>query len=451
MFLTSKALRALDERQLSRWDWRATTILLISYDWDPARGGGAEALAGRRLVAALLEAGARVHVLTTGGVDQELRGPNYDATVVPTAPLSQNKVGRALQMLRCGIPEWPGLWVSSAVDAGVRVLASLPPDTVIYGRAMPGSSNIAAWHLARLTGRSWVAHFSDDWPPVQVLANGRKWFAPYKWPLFQFWRRRILADAGALTFTNPHQAAAVVGAGGERHLAKSFVVSHLCSAAPRDVPQQHEFFHIVHAGNFYPPGHTSAAVIQGLRLFVDRNPAARQRCRFTQAGWSNGDMPEWTARCGLGDIVRFTGRLQQRDMIALLDTANLLIAVDYARPQSSTVLSKLPDYVNARRPILAIAAPTSAMGRLFAEDSVGLTAHYDSPDQVAARIGAVYEAWQQGRLDAFLPHSTAMESFARPRVLAELAGAICVAQRRSGAAAHPSRHRIALREGEIAS
>ena len=55
-------------------------------------------------------------------------------------------------------------------------------------------------------------------------------------------------------------------------------------------------------------------------------------------------------------------------MIALLDTANLLIAVDYARPTSSTVLSKLPDYVNARRPILAIAAPDSAMGRLFAED-----------------------------------------------------------------------------------
>ena len=48
----------------------------------------------------------------------------------------------------------------------------------------------------------------------------------------------------------------------------------------------------------------------------------------------------------------------------------------------------------------------------------------------------------------FLPHPTAMESFAGRRVLAELAGAFCVAQRRSGAAAHPSRRRIALREGE---
>jgi hypothetical protein len=450
VFLTSKALGALDERQLRRWDWCAATILLISYDWDPARGAGAEALAGRRLVAALLEAGARVHVLTTGGLDEELRCRNYDATSVPTPPLSENRIGRALQMVRCGIPEWPGLWVSAAVDAGARVLASLPANTVIYGRAMPGSSNIVAWHLARLTGLPWVAHFSDDWPPPQVLANGRKWVAPYKWPLFQFWRRRILRDSGALTFTNPLQAAAVLGAGGERHLAKSFVVSHLYSAAARNVPPQREFFHIVHAGNFYPPGHTASAIIQGLRMFVDRNPAARERCRFTQAGWSNGDMPEWTARCGLGDIVRFAGRLPQRDMIALLDGANLLIAVDYARPNSSTVLSKLPDYVNARRPILAVAAPTSAMGRLFAEDSVGLTAHYDAPDQVAARIGAVFEAWQQGRSDAYLPHSTAMESFARPHVLTELAGAICVAQRRSGAV-HPSRHRIALREGEIAS
>jgi hypothetical protein len=451
VFLTSEALRALDERQLSQWDWSATTILWISYDWDPVRGGRAESLAGRRLAAALLGAGAGVHVLTAGGVDQELRCRNYDATVIPTSPLSENKVGRALQMVRCGIPEGAGLWVSSAVDAGVRVLASLPADTVIYGRAMPGSSNIVAWHLARLTGLSWVAHFSDDWPPVQVLANGRKWLAPYKWPLFRFWRRRILADAGALTFTNPHQASAVLGAGGERHLAKSFVVTHLGSAAPRNVPQQHELFHIVHTGNFYPPGHTSAAVIQGLRLFVDRTPAARKRCRFTQAGWANGDMPEWTARCGLGDIVRFTGRLQQHEVIALLDAANLLIAVDYARPNSSTVLSKLPDYVNARRPILAVAAPSSAMGRLFHEDSVGATAHYDSPDQVAARIGAVFEAWQQGRSDVFLPQPTAMESFAGRRVLTELAGAFLVAQRRCAAAAKPSRDQIALREGQIAS
>jgi hypothetical protein len=44
-----------------------------------------------------------------------------------------------------------------------------------------------------------------------------------------------------------------------------------------------------------------------------------------------------------------------------------------------------------------------------------------------------------------------MDSFARPRVLTELAGAICVAQRRSGAAAQASRHGIALREGEIAT
>jgi hypothetical protein len=316
---------------------------------------------------------------------------------------------------------------------------------------MPGSSNIVAWHLARLSGLSWVAHFSDEWPPIQVLANGRKWLAPYKWPLFQFWRRRLLTDAGALTFTNPHQAAAVLGVDAERHLAKSFVVSHLSSAAPRDVPQQREFFHIVHAGNFYPPGHTASAIMQGVRTFIDRNPAARLCCRFTQAGWSDGDVAEWTARCGLGDIVRFTGRLQQRDMVALLDTANLLIAVDYARPRSSTVLSKLPDYVNARRPILAIAAPGSAMGQLFAEDSVGLTAHYDSPEQVAAGIGAVFEAWRQGRSDAFLPRSTVMDSFARPRVLTELAGAICVAQRRSGAAAQAPRHGMALREGEIAT
>ena len=237
MFLTSDALRGLDERQLNQWNWSATSILWISYDWDPARGGGAEALAGRRLVAALLEARARVHVLTTNGADEGLRCAHYDATVVSNARLSGNKLGRALQMIRCGIPEGPGLWVSRAVSAGVRVLSSLPADTIIYGRAMPGSSNVVAWHLARLTGRAWVAHFSDDWPPLQVLSNGRKWLAPYKPPLFRFWRRRIVRGRRSTDVHQSHGLASELLGGDRRSLAKSFVVAHLGSdAAPGPVP-----------------------------------------------------------------------------------------------------------------------------------------------------------------------------------------------------------------------
>jgi hypothetical protein len=449
VFLTSDGLRGLDGRQLNQWSWSSTSILWISYDWDPARGAGAEALAGRRLVAALLEAGARVHVLTTNGPDEGLRCANYDATVVSNTRFSGNKLGRALQMIRCGIPEEPGLWVSRAVSAGVRVLSSLPADTIIYGRAMPGSSNVVAWHLARLAGRAWVAHFSDEWPPLQVMSNGRKWLAPYKAPLFRFWRRRIVRDAGALTFTNPCLASELLG-GDRRLLAKSFVVAHLGSdPAPAPFRSRFDSFDIVHTGNFYPPGHTSAAIMQGLRLFLDRNPSARQRCRFIQAGWANGDMPDWAARCGLTETVHFAGRLSQSQVLALLEGASLLVGVDYARPTSRTLLSKLPDYINARRPILVITAPTSAMGQLFEQDGVGLTAHYDSPEQVADRIGLVFDAWQQRRADAFLPQSTAIDSFTPRRVLTELAGALTVARRAHGAVEEPG-GALGLRAGRIA-
>lgn len=431
----SDAFRALDERQLRQSDWSSTTILYISHDWDPARDS-AESLAGRRLATALLEAGARVHVLAASRADDELRYHNYDVTVVPNGPFPSNRVGRALQMVRSTIPEAAGQWVAGAVNAGARVLSLLPGDTVIYGRAMPGASNIVAWHLARLTGLPWVAHFSDEWPPLHVLSTGRKWLAPYKWPLFQFWRQRILRDAGALTFTNPRQGEGILGCGGKRYLAKAFVVAHLPSQlSPRNQPQQYDVFHLVHTGNFYPEDHTSAAVMQGLRLFLDRTPAAHGRVRFTQAGWSNGDLPAWTARCGLADVVRFAGRLNQHEVVALADSASLLLAVDYARPDSRTVLSKIPDYISAGRPILAITAPTSSLGRLFNEDGAGLTAHYHSPEQVAERIGAVFDAWEQRRPDAFLPGRTAIESFTCRRVLTELAGAFVVARRGPAAAA----------------
>jgi hypothetical protein len=243
------------------------------------------------------------------------------------------------------------------------------------------------------------------------------------------WRERIVRDAGALTFTNPLQAEQVLGAAAARYRSKAFVVTHLpCQLTPRNQPLDYDIFHIVHSGNFYPPSHTAAAVMQGLRLFMDRKPESRGRVRFTQAGWSAGDLPEWARRCRLDHVVHMAGRLAQDAVIALLDTASLLLAVDYARPDSRTMLSKIPDYINAQRPILAVTAPGSSMARLFHDDGAGLTAHYDSPAQVADRIGAVFTAWEHRRLDAFLPRLTAIESFTSQRVLTELAGGFTVAR-----------------------
>jgi hypothetical protein len=428
MFLMSDAFRDFDQRQWRGWNWRSTTILFVSWAWGTK--GGPEALAGRRLVESLLEAGARVHVLTACGPDPDVQDAHCDVTVVPHGAISDHKIVRTWQMMRRGVPEQAGLWVADAVRAGDRVLRSLSGSPIIYGRAMPGSSNIVAWHLSRRTGLPWVAHFSDPWPG-QLMSSRWNLLAGYKWPMFQAWRRRIFRDAGALTFTNPYQAAEILGGQHRRHLSKAFVVTHL-PTEPRRAPrtQPYDEFHIVHAGSFYSlAGHTAATLMRGLRLFLDRTPAAHGRVRFTQAGWSDGDFGAWVERCRLQAVAHSVGRLPPSDVATLLDSANLLVGVDYARPDSTTLLSKLPDYLHAARPILVVTSPNSAMGRLFSEDGVGLTAAHDSPDEVAERIGSVFAAWQQRRADAFLARTSALESFARERALAELAAAFVVARR----------------------
>jgi hypothetical protein len=432
VFLMSDAFRALDDRQWRRWDWPSTRILYISHDWDSARQG-AQALSGRRLVTALLEAGARVHVLAASRADLELRHGNYELTVIPSPAFPDNKIRRAVRMVRSTIPEAAGGWVPNAVNAGAHILSALPAGTLIYSRAMPGASNIVGWHLARLSGLPWVAHFSDEWPSIGPLSNGRGWLAPYKWPLFQIWRRRIIRDAGALTFTNPLQGKDILG-GRARHLAKSFVVAHLPSELAAPVrPPAYDEFHIVHTGNIYQ-GRTASGLMRGLRLFLDRTPDARGRVRFTQAGWDNGDLPEWAARCRLGDVVQCVGRVKQSDVLSLVDSASLLVVVDFALPHSTTLASKMPDYVRAARPILAITAPATSMWRLFNVDGAGLTAHYDAPEEVATQLSAVFDAWRQRRLDLFLPRPAAIESFTPERVLPELAGAFVTAQRARGVA-----------------
>jgi glycosyltransferase involved in cell wall biosynthesis len=427
VFLQSAAFRALDDAIVRRWAWPETTVLYISHGWNPARDG-AQSITGRRLVHALLRAGARVHVLAAGRADDEIHDANYTVTVIESPPLADGKVGRAAQMLMSGVPEAAGRWVPHAVAAGTSILKSLPSDTVIYGRTSPGASNIAAWHLARRSGLPWVAHFSDEWPPLYVLANGRRWLAPYKWPLFELWRHRIIRDAGALTFSNPGQGRAILGRHAVRHKSKAFVVTHVASRpAPSSQPPQYDTFHLAHSGNLYP-GQSARPLLEGLRRFLARRPEARACTRVTQAGWSNGDFPAWASRLGLERFVTFTGRLGEADLLALLDDASLLLALDYARPTSTTVLSKIPDYVSARRPILAIAAPTSSLGRLFDGDGAGLRAHYDDPGEIADRIEGVFDAWRNRSLDRFLPQAATVDAYDPAQPLAELAGAFSAAR-----------------------
>jgi hypothetical protein len=211
---------------------------------------------------------------------------------------------------------------------------------------------------------------------------------------------------------------------------KSFVVTHLGSrATPTRAAPHYDRFRIVHTGNLYSRDHTAATLLQGLKVFLDRTPGARDVVRFTQAGWANGDVAAWTDRCGLGDVVELVGRLSEESVLSLLDRASVLVAIDYQWPDSTTLLSKLPDYVSARRPILAIAAPTSTLGRLCARDGLGLIANHDSPGEVADRIALVYTAWRQRSLEPYLPGPRAIAAFASRNVMTELAGAFTTARR----------------------
>ncbi len=234
MFLTSTAFAQWAASGQPAFSWPGVNVLFVSHDWNPACDG-AEALAGRRLVHCLIDAGARVHVLAAARADDEFEHPRYRVTVVAPGTFPVNKAARALQMVRSTVPESAGQWVPAAVDAGLHILRALPADTVIYGRAAPGVSNIVAWHIARTLERPFVAHFSDAWPSFHLLSYRHRWLAPYKLPLFALWRGRIVRDAAALTFTNPAEAAEVTRGNTTGVVRKTFVAAHLPSAAARPV------------------------------------------------------------------------------------------------------------------------------------------------------------------------------------------------------------------------
>ena len=443
MFLISEAFRSLNERQWRSWDWRTTSILYVSWDWD----NGPEAIAGRRLVASLLDAGARVHVLSAMGPGENLPSPNYDVTVAPHAPVSDNRIVRTWQMMRSSIPEPAGLWVSAAVAAGVNLLTSLPADTIIYGRTMPGASNIVAWHLARLTGRPWVAHFSDPWPPLQVTWKRWNWLAAYKWPSFHFWRRRFLADADALTFTNPFQAPLLSGAivraiCTNRSWSRTFLLRACGSIGHHRLTC---FTSCIPETSIRSEGTTRRRSCRGFECSLT---GRRQHTVESVSLRPVGPMPTCPnghRDAGLTDVVRMVGRLSQDEVEVVARQREPPGRGGLCNREQSCSGFQAARLHSGETPRSSRSPRrSSAMGRLFNEDGVGLTASYGSPEEVANRIGLVFDAWRTHGLGAFLPKPAASESFTQQRVLSELAGAFSVARRRRIVSSDDATHALPL-------
>lgn len=385
---------------------------------------GSEAIVAAKLVLAFLNVGWQVDVITQSDFGQYYPlqpGPTWNALARVCHCIPDPEDGGAKSGLRA-YAAWssrlrPLFWATNALIRA-RQLAAAAHYDFILSRATPQYGHLPALLMAKMTKLPWIANWSDPLPPVKApppyglgldaslaphqrvyvasVANGANWHTFPCERLRQYYCRYLPAIA-AKSSVIPHPAL-------ERFRAKSFERSpkfELCcigSLAMRD----------------------PRVFLEGVKLFRGRSDVGAALCvRFVGPSL---ELPEESVRgLGLQQEVIIEDVKSYEATLAVASSAAVLVSIEAACEEGIFFPSKVTDFVQTGRPILAVSPRNGTMADLLDAHGGGVAADCRLRESVAAAIQLLYTEWKNGTLLQNYGSSKLFSIFGEDRIVAAYA------------------------------
>lgn len=377
-----------------------------------------EAFCGGKMVLALREQGADVVVLYDPGLerqpgarldDSDLWKTLKQSTVAVAPPEKRSRLASAYYAVRFMSLHMHPRWVARVVEHAVRLHAEKPFD-VVYSRSLPVRAHVAGYACARRLGLPWMANVNDPWD--YHLRPG----APKSDVSFlhdrasRYWLRKTLKRADVLTYPCRRLGESTSRFAGIR---RSFeVVPHVGRAAAGEGAGAE--FRLVHAGRlprYESEGRrSSGALLNGLAEFLKARPDARSVTKMLFIGPEDAESDRLAGELGMGDLFESTGMVDYEQCLKEITRARVCVMVEADWSEGILLLSKMSDYVAARKPILALSPRVGTVADLLPDP--GLT-RVDPSDAagVARALCELYDAWRQGALETRAPSEKLVKQF----------------------------------------
>jgi hypothetical protein len=294
------------------------------------------------------------------------------------------------------VPDTYAGWRPFAVRAALEVLKEERVDA-LYSTSPPESTHLAAAAVHRRTGIPWVADFRDPWMNLHLLPTPTSLHRRAHRTL----ERRVCARASAVVVTTPwHRdrlAAAYPGMAPVELIRNGYDPDDIESVA--DIAPRGDSFQIVHAG-MLTQKRSAVSFLRGLKLFLDRTPGARERCRAIFLGPRESENDEAASALGLSDVASFRDTAPHAETLKIERSSHILVLIKHANPlYDGLVPGKLYEYIGVGRPILAV-APEGEAAAIVRRHRRGEVVAHDDPAKIAGALAAMYAAYRAGTLDA---------------------------------------------------
>jgi glycosyltransferase involved in cell wall biosynthesis len=421
-------------------------ILIFAYFFPPLGGAGVQRIV--KFAKYLPTFGWRPTVVTVRArdywmIDESLASELGDAvTVVRTGSLTGLGLLRRLAPREAGgrgaarrsagriralrrIAAWTLLpdsyvgWLPFAVRAGRRLIERGRVDAILT-TSSPDSAHLIGRQLTRRYRLPWIADFRDPWTRRLSFDPPTAWHRARQ----VAWERSVLAEAARVTVTSPETRRDYL----ERYPAlepqKIRVITNGFDeedfAPLRGVAPPRERMEILHAGQLNPE-RPARPFLEALRLFFERQPAARERVRVRFIGPFYERDREDATRFGLAGQVGFQSGMRHGEIVGALCASHLLLLMEQDSERGGLILpGKIFEYLRARRPILGL-LPHGAAWRLIEELGAGRCCRTGEASEAASLLDEFYKRFSENRLEPTPLDRQALERFERRSLAGELA------------------------------
>jgi glycosyltransferase involved in cell wall biosynthesis len=386
---------------------RAIKVLIVSYYFPPAGGGGVQR--PLKFAANLAELGIEPHVLAPDDPHWIHSDPRLEVPpdvrvhrapyIGPRGRLPAEELygltgtDRLLRRLaltprRLLIPDENVTWALTAARRGLDVIRREKIDAVLT-TSPPSSIHLLGLLLKRRAGIPWVADLRDS----LGAKNDRRFES-------RLVRLKERSDGYVASLVARH-ADAVVGV----TPTISAEIEELGASRVVTIPNGCDFedfeglgyergdrFRITHTGSFFgarsPRRFLTAQARSGLDVVA----------RFV--GDFRGADRDWAEDLGLGDRLELHGFLPHRKTLELQrdSDALLLLLPDIGRRGKDVPSGKLYEYLAAGRPILASVPLDGAAAELVESAQAGLVVPPDDIAAIADALGELHERWRADTL-----------------------------------------------------
>jgi glycosyltransferase involved in cell wall biosynthesis len=272
-------------------------------------------------------------------------------------------------------PDKSRAWIAPATRAATS-LAAKGDYAGLITFAQPWSDHLAGLRISRATRLPWVAHFSDPWTDSPYATDRQR-------SIWQPMEAEVIENASAIVFVTTEAADLVMSKYPSAWKQKVFVVPHGFDRQPSGVPLPHPNdqvevnrggplkvnrggpMKLVYTGRFYQSLRTPIPLLRALAGLKSRDlPAGTLEVSFI--GPFVEEFQANAMELGVGEIVRFAGRVSPAAASAAAATADVLLVIDAPSQGPSVFLpSKLIDYLAFRKPILGITPAVGASADLL--------------------------------------------------------------------------------------